>query len=259
MTSTAKSRVIALGASNLTRLFPVMMRVRSAALREVAGGCEWLVAAGLGRSYGVRSRFLGRELPGIDRCGLWPALEAAPHAHKSATTGIVTDVGNDIFYGVHVDRILDWVAHCLERLRPLVSRLVVTAIPPSVFELGAFRFWIMRRVIVPSCKLDLEEGKRRAVALDEGLRSLAERYDAVFYTGERGWYGWDAIHVKRRHWRTFAEHVLGVAGGGLSGGALPRWSMRAKCKPELRWMFGREQRTEQPSLHLPDGSTASIY
>ncbi|MFT4514591.1 MAG: hypothetical protein ACI89X_001633 [Planctomycetota bacterium] len=257
MTDEARPRVIALGASNLTRLLPAMMRVRSAACEQRSTACEWFVAAGLGRSYGLRSRLLGRQLPGMDGCGLWPALAAAePVAATGSATGIVTDVGNDIFYGVEVEQVLAWVEHALQRLRPFVDRLVITGVPPSVFELGALRFWVMRRIIVPSCKLDLAEGKRRATALHEGLRALAERYQAVFLIGQRHWYGWDAIHVKRRHWRTFVEQLLGVPRARV----LPRLpSHRGRFVPELRWMFGREQRAEQPAVQWSDGTTLSIY
>ncbi|MFT4841466.1 MAG: hypothetical protein ACJA0V_002557 [Planctomycetota bacterium] len=257
MTATARPRVIALGASNLTRLLPVMMRVRSAACEPQATACEWFVAAGLGRSYGVRTRLFGRQLPGMDDCGLWSALAAAEsHSARGNAIGIVTDVGNDIFYGVEVAQVLAWVEHALQRLRPLVQRLVITGVPPSVFELDALRFWVMRRIIVPSCTLELLEGKRRATALHEGLRCLAERYQAVFYTGERDWYGWDAIHVKRRHWRTFVEQVLDVP----RANDLPRLPNRdGRVRPELRWLFGREQRVAQPAVQWSDGTTLSIY
>lgn len=256
MTDTARPRVIALGASNLTRLLPVMMRVRSAACEQRSTACEWFVAAGLGRSYGIRTRLLGRQLAGMDSCGLWSALAGAEPATANGATGIVTDVGNDIFYGVEVEQVLAWVSQVLQRLRPLVDRLVITGVPPSVFELGALRFWVMRRIIVPSCKLDLIEGKLRATALHDGLRSLADRYQAEFYTGERDWYGWDAIHVKRRHWRTFVEQILGVPHADV----LPRLpNRRGRVRPELRWMFGREQRRSQPSMQWSDGTTLSIY
>lgn len=254
MTGGNADRVIALGASNLTRLLPTLMRTRHKATEARATASHWFVANGLGRSYGIRSRVFWRDLPGIDGCGIWQALESAEPCADA--TGIVTDVGNDIFYGVEVERILGWVENALSRLRPMCSRLVVTGIPETVTQLGGFRFGIMRRVIVPSCKLDLVEGKRRAAQLHDGLRELAERFDARFQTGERRWYGWDAIHVKWRHWRAFAADLLGV----LAEGRLPRLrGRRGVARPELRWMFGREQRTGQPALRWADGTTLSLF
>ena len=37
---------------------------------------EVFVALGHGRSYGRSTRMLGRQLPGILECGLWPELAA---------------------------------------------------------------------------------------------------------------------------------------------------------------------------------------
>lgn len=254
MTTGNADRVIALGASNLTRLLPTLLRTRRKATGARATASQWFVANGLGRSYGIRSRVFWRELPGIDGCGIWKALQAA--GPVADATGIVTDVGNDIFYSVEVERILGWVENALTRLRPMCSQLVVTGIPDTVTELGAFRFGIMRRIIVPSCQLDLAEGKRRAAQLHAGLRELARRFEARFQTGERHWYGWDAIHVKWRHWRAFAASLLGVT----TEGPLPRLRGRlGVARPEQRWLFGREQRSEQPALRWEDGTTLFLF
>ena len=65
-------RVVALGASNLTRGFQTV--VDSA--RSVWGpGVEVLAALGHGRSYGAPSRFIARTLPGILKSGLWAELQ----------------------------------------------------------------------------------------------------------------------------------------------------------------------------------------
>jgi hypothetical protein len=83
-------RVVALGASNLTRGFQtVVSTARGAWGPEV----EVFGALGHGRSYGARSRFTVRSLPGILESELWNDLSALPPV---ATRGLVTDVGNDI-------------------------------------------------------------------------------------------------------------------------------------------------------------------
>jgi hypothetical protein len=87
------ARVVALGASNLTRGFH---EVVSASRAAWGPDVQILAALGHGRSYGARSRLLTRRLPGILDSGLWPALEAMPAV---PTRALVTDVGNDILYG----------------------------------------------------------------------------------------------------------------------------------------------------------------
>ncbi len=261
-TATAlRARVIALGASNLTRLLPILVRVASA---QSAGAVEVLAVAGYGRSFGASSRFLGRELPGIKSCGVWQALEGtAPGGEtRGKSTGIVTDVGNDIFYGVEAATILTWVEHALQRLRPQVDRLVLTGLPASVAGIGRVRFEIMRRILVPSCRLQHGEALRRAVELHEGLVALAEKHGAVTFQGDRDWYGWDRIHLKRPYWRLFVERLLGVESRlSQQRPKLPRLlrpGMRAAA-PESKRLFGRVRCIKQPSVCLPDGTTVALY
>ena len=259
--TTARRRVIAIGASNLTRWMPLLVR---AAVADSAGPVEVLAVAGYGRSYGVSSRFFGRELPGIKACGVWGALEGSVGRSglREHSTGIITDVGNDIFYGVEVATVLDWVEQAVLRLRPHVERLVLTGLPASVADIGRVRFEIIRRILVPSCRLEHAEGLRRAEELNAGLLALAEKHGAVSFQGQRYWYGWDRIHLKRSYWRPFVEHLLGVDSTTQAQVLdLPRLSgsgMRLAA-PEFKRSFGREKTTVQPSVCLPDGTTVALY
>src|SRR5687768_14330413 len=121
--STRPERLVALGASNLTRGFPVVVATARSAFGP---GVEILAAHGLGRSYGMESRVLARTLPAILDCGLWAALDARP---RTPTRALVTDVGNDILYGASADQILRWVATAVERLSQAGAEIVLTGLP----------------------------------------------------------------------------------------------------------------------------------
>ena len=84
------ARIVALGASNLTRGFQTVV---STARRAWGPEVEVLGALGHGRSYGAMSRFAMRTRPGILESELWTDLSRLPPA---ATRGLVTDVGNDL-------------------------------------------------------------------------------------------------------------------------------------------------------------------
>ena len=117
------TRVVALGASNLTRgLETVVSTARTAWGPEV----EVLGALGHGRSYGVESRVVIRTLPGILQSGLWDTLSSMPPA---ATRGLVTDVGNDILYGFPPPTVLEWVEEAVDRLHRITEDIVVTGLP----------------------------------------------------------------------------------------------------------------------------------
>src|SRR3990172_7889601 len=104
----AVRRVILLGASNLTRAISTVVET---AWLGIGGPLEILAALGHGRSYGMNSSVLGRVLPGIVPCGLWPALALLPQA---PTFALVTDIGNDLGYGVSAGQIMHWVETCLD-------------------------------------------------------------------------------------------------------------------------------------------------
>ena len=92
------ARVVAIGASNLTRGFQTVV----ATARTAWGPDVQVVAAlGHGRSYGADSAFLFRRLPGILQSGIWQQLESTPAV---PTKALVTDVGNDIVYGFPPER-----------------------------------------------------------------------------------------------------------------------------------------------------------
>ena len=104
-------RVVAVGASNLTRGFHAVV----ATARGMWGpDVEVVGALGHGRLYGGPSRYLGRRLPGILESGLWQALDERPPA---ATRALLTDVGNDIMWDCPPSGILEWVDLCVARLQ----------------------------------------------------------------------------------------------------------------------------------------------
>ena len=80
--------------------------IRAPWVERVGPGVEVLAALGHGRSYGAHSRFVFRTLPGILESGLWQELESRP---QLPTRGLVTDIGNDIFYGFSPEQTLGWI------------------------------------------------------------------------------------------------------------------------------------------------------
>jgi hypothetical protein len=254
-------RFVALGASNLAR----GLLAFADAARAAAGGPVVIAAAlGRGRSYGVRSRLLGRELTSIGDCGLWPALAAAAATTANGelryAAALLMDVGNDILYGFEPDTILGWVDRALQRLRLVAARCVVAGLPlASMRRLGRLRFVLVRSVLVPSCRLSLATVVARAERVDDGLRTLAARHRAEFRPLPADWYGFDPVHFRAsRQRRAFAAlldvhsappppriDTLALRCGGLClATELRSWSARARRAGPLR---------------LRDGSTIELH
>ena len=61
----------------------------------------------------------------------------------------MTDIGNDILYGVHLERLFEWVETCLGRRQKVEAQTSVSELPlGSVARLGIVRFWLFRTLVV---------------------------------------------------------------------------------------------------------------
>jgi hypothetical protein len=249
------ARVVALGASNLTRGFQTVVSTA----RSVWGPrVEVLAALGHGRSYGAPTRFVFRTLPGILKSGLWDELERRP---QIATRGLVTDVGNDILYGFSAERTLGWVEEVLVRLGRVTKDIVLTDLPlAGVYRLSNLKFLAFRTILVPSCRLSLAQAIDRAELVNEGLALLAETYGAKFFRLDPAWYGFDPIHVRPSLWRPAWQQILGAQPQTKSKGESTVESVKLYLmRPERRWMFGVEQFTPQSGFALRSGGQVWLY
>lgn len=245
-------RVVALGASNLTR---GLQTVVASARAAWGADAEIVAALGHGRAYGSESYFLFRKLPAILESGLWHHLEAAPPVR---TRALVTDVGNEILYGVSVERLLAWVDEALGRLGQYTDDIVLTDLPlASIRRTSRGKFYVFRSVFAPSCYLPLAKVVDRAVRVNDGLAALAGKRGARLFRLKPDWYGLDPIHIRPALWRAAWSEILGVA---PPPGRSTLESIRLyRMRPERRWLFDIEQVTPQEGTRLPAGGRVWLY
>ncbi len=191
--SVAGRRFILLGASNVALAFP---RIVSSLIESVPEGLEIFAAFGHGRSYGLETRVLGRQLFGIRQCGLWPALAGQSPIPPLA---LLTDIGNDLLYGVSVARIIEWVEESVRRLEAVGARTVIT-LPPvaSVAHLSQWRYGFLRRLLFPGNRDSLDLTRQRLEDLREQLYQLVQCYGLRAVEPKATWFGLDPIHIRPR-------------------------------------------------------------
>jgi hypothetical protein len=249
-------RVVALGASNLTRGFQtVISTARAAWGRHV----EVFAALGHGRSYGARSRLLAaRTLPGILESGLWRELESRPEA---PTRGLVTDVGNDILYGFSAEQTLAWVEEAVRRLKRFTRDIVLTDLPlASIRRLTPRKFLFFRSILVPSCRLSFAQVLERAEQVNAGLVELATAQGVQLFRLDPAWYSFDPIHIRPSLWHVAWRHILGVGSVGNGNDRSVLEGLRLYVMPpERRWLLGIEQYTSQSGVALPLGGRVWLY
>jgi hypothetical protein len=251
----APRRVVALGASNLTRGLPALV---ATARKAWGADVEIQAALGLGRSYGVPSRILVRTLPGILQSGLWTRLDAS---EPVPTRALVTDVGNDILYGSEAPQILEWVEQCVERLQKHTRDIVVTDLPlASLRRLDKARFLFFRSVLFPRCRLSQRDVMNIAEAVVVGLESLASRRGLRFFPLRHEWYGFDPIHFRPGSWRqAWAEILHGQDDGLAAAASVPEALRLYALLPERQWVLGIETISPRRGLALPRGGHVRLF
>ena len=248
---TLRRRAVVLGASNVSRGLARL----AAVVRARAGvPLDLFVAAGHGRAYGVNSRVWMRRLPSILSSGLWDALDREPAA-GAGSAALVTDAGNEILYGFSADQVAAWVGESVRRLADRGCRIAITGLPlESIATVGLARLRLLKTVFVPGCRLTLGELKDAAARFDDQLRDIARQCGAAVIEQPGEWYGFDAIHVRRRRlddlWQAACD-----AWGWEPAAAVPRagyrdWATLHTCAAEVR-ALGRIM------LHSPQPVVAS--
>lgn len=252
-------RLILLGASNLTRGLALVLQTAAQLWNEPL---DILAAAGHGRSYGNTSRVLIRSLPGTIKCGLWPALADRPPLPARA---LVTDIGNDLFYGAEPRQIAQWVSTCFDRLQQHGAQVTVTGLPlcnlPRVTPGG---YQLMVRLMFPGCEVPFEAAVKRSCELDGLVRELAAERQIPVVEPVAAWYGLDPLHVRLRH-AARAWQIMLTAGLDLPSPLPPArvspgmFVRTALLRPEQRWILNHEQHQAQPVWTFANGTRVSLY
>lgn len=246
------ARVVAIGASNLTRGFQTVV---STARTAWGPDVEVIAALGHGRSYGATSTFLVRTLPGILQSGLWTRLASAPMV---PTRALVTDVGNDILYGYPAKDVLAWVDEAVTRLAGVSDDIVLTGLPmESIRRLSPAGFRAARSLLVPSSRLAHADVVAAAEEVHAGLERLAHARGLRFLALRPSWYRVDPIHILPSRWSSAWQEILGVS--------CPIERSRAEAlrlylmRPEVQSLCGVEQRRPQTGTRLTRGARVWLY
>jgi len=255
-----KNRLILLGASNLTlslRLVIHLMQQRFGAPSEI------LAAVGHGRAYGIFSEAVWRGLPGVADCGLWRQLR---ETESRPAYALLTDIGNDILYGLLPEQVLHSVEACVEGLQQQSVQIVVTGLPMTSIEcLSERRFLLFRNLFYPTCRLLRNETVSRVWAVHDGLAAMAARRKFILHEQKPEWFGLDGIHVN--YWQReayYREIIQQFPDSGEKPGPQERqWEffLTWQQRPEFAFktLFGRAIYRPQPSGLLADGSRVCKY
>jgi len=246
-----------LGASNVSRGLSRLV----VAVETRAPGADLFVAAGHGRGYGVNTRVAARRLPSILRSGLWRGLDrrggAAPFA-------LVTDVGNELLYGARAELVASWVRETVWRLADRGATIAIARLPMAgIAEVGQVRYRALRTFFVPGCRLSLAELKQAATRLDADLQAIAGDYSAQIIEQPAHWYGFDTLHVRRRHlddlWHMACNAWGFPAAQSSAKSSATDWLKIGTKAAEVRSLAGVMRFTRQPVYRGRKGLRLWLY
>ena len=254
--------VILLGASNLTRDFPLLLRL----LKNPDGlPCDIYTAMGHGRSYGNWSRLLYRALPGISKCEIWDALPPK-NSEGPQPLAMLTDIGNDLIYGQSTDAIYGWIDSCIKQLQQIDARITITLLPEaSISRLSSFRFELTRRLFFPNNPVSLTDLKQKVRNLNERLSTLATQKQITVVEIPATSYGFDPIHYRSSQRSTLWKSLLAEWESPVltSQSAQHRWLdflyAYYHLQPAIKRHWGKTQRMPQPVRILENGTRISVY
>jgi hypothetical protein len=212
--------LVLLGASNLSRgCFALVKHIKSCLYpRKV----DVLIASGPGRAYYTSGGLLNVSYPPIYASDIF---EVAQNKSKSGyqVVALVTDIGNDIMYGV--------------------SEIFYTTLPVA-FEKGDHPVWfcILRSLLFPRSTVAYDEATAGIIEVNRFLKESACRQGRLIPDMDR-YLGYDEIHYGwlRAHnaWSHVARIILGTLGFNMTSEiTLPR--MIRSYWEELRQVVGTD-------------------
>jgi hypothetical protein len=232
-----------------------------AAVESRAPGAELFVAAGHGRGYGVNTRVAARRIPSILGSGLWRALDRHGGEPPAA---LVTDVGNELLYGLPAEQVASWVRESVRRLADRGATIALTRLPMAgIAAVGAVRYRALRTFFVPGCRLSLAELKDAAARVDADLQAIAGDFGGQIIEQPAHWYGLDTLHVRRRHlddlWQAACDAWGFPAVETTANASMADWVKVGTKAAEVRSLGGVMRFTPQPVLPLRSGGELSLY
>lgn len=209
--------LVLLGASNLSLGWFALARHMQACLHPRP--MEFMVAAGPGRAYRASGGLLNIVYPPVQSSEIF---EAARRKSESGyrVIALVTDIGNDIMYGVSAEQLIGTIQQVFDQLRSVHADIFFTTLP-AAFERGIhpIRFYILRTLLLPASRVSYDEAMAAIIQVNQYLREAASQEGHLIPDVDR-FLGFDEIHygwLRAQHaWSHIAGVMLGFLGCPIS-------------------------------------------
>ena len=180
-----------MGASNLARGYTLLKRYLSKYLGSK--NIEFLNALGPGRGFCAKGGMFNFIYPPIQDCQV---VEAAEKKTKNTRVVLITDLGNDLMYGVTADELIEYLDMLIDRILKWNAEIFLTSIHINIKkDISRRIFYILRFIFYPRSKINFEEADLLITKINLYLEEKTRKNKKVhLITGMESYAGSDKIH-----------------------------------------------------------------
>jgi hypothetical protein len=182
---------VLLGASNLARGYSALTRHIS---KYISAG-EFLNALGPGRGYCARGGLLNFTYSPIGECRVMESAKV--YAERGfRMTVLLTDVGNDIMYGVPESSLIECLDTLIEKSLRMNAEVFLTSIHVDVSkDMGKTSFKLLKSIFYPNSPVTFDQADSAVKKLNHYLAEKSQQNERVHLVSGLGAFcGIDKIH-----------------------------------------------------------------
>ena len=182
---------ILMGASNLARGYSMLTRHISSCFGK--NNIEFLNALGPGRGFCARGGMFNFTYPPIQDCRI---LEAANKKSCDTRAVLITDIGNDLMYGVSADTLIESLDGLIDRALQCDAEIFLTSIHVNLKkDVSQTTFFILKFFFYPGSSITYKKTDLFIIKVNSYLKEKAGQNQRVhLISGMESFAGADKIH-----------------------------------------------------------------
>ena len=200
-----------MGASNLARGYSLLTRHISSCFGK--NKTEFLNALGPGRGFCARGGMFNFTYRPIQDCRI---LEVAKKKSCDTRAVLITDIGNDLMYGVLADTLIESLEGLIGRALQWDAEIFLTSIHVNLKkDVSPTMFFILKSFFYPGSSITYEEADLFITKVNAYLEEKARQNERVYLiSGMTSFIGMDKIHYSffKTHlaWEKIANEICHV-------------------------------------------------
>jgi hypothetical protein len=180
-----------MGASNLARGYSMLTRHISSCFGK--NKTEFLNALGPGRGFCARGGMFNFTYPPIQDCRILDVAEKKPCDTRVV---LITDIGNDLMYGVSADTLIESLNGLIDRALQWDAEIFLTSIHVNLKkDVSQTTFFILKSFFYPGSNITYEDTDLFIIKVNGYLKEKSGKNERVhLISGMESFAGADKIH-----------------------------------------------------------------